>query len=186
MNWHMLHFSGIQCKPLPEQLFSFADAYLESAETLCEKLCTDGDHATYAHGAVVMSLTFHSLELFIKGAILLKVPTEQFGGRSGHDLDHLMKRYKKLYPGKNLGFDVPFRRHLPETEGMDPRVAEELVSYVRKQSQDMPEDQLHRYPASLQGETWNAVLGFEPNSFLFTIQGIKKDLSKVKSLLQGG
>ena len=46
MNWHMLHFNDLQCKPLPDQLFSFAGAYLESAETLCKKLCTDVDYSS--------------------------------------------------------------------------------------------------------------------------------------------
>lgn len=96
MYLRMLHFSDLQCMPIPEQLFAFSDAYLQSADILCATLCNSVDRATYAHGAVIMSLTFHALELFLKAAILQKAPMEVFGGRMGHDLDHLYKRYSDL------------------------------------------------------------------------------------------
>lgn len=183
MPWHMLHFSDLQLKSVPEQLFLFADANIESADTLCANLCADTDRATYAHGAVIQSLAFHSLELFLKGAILLKVPTEQFCGRSGHDLDQLAQRYANLYPGNDFSFDIPFRQ-LPDTHGMDPRIAQEIVTYAREQNQKTPVDQLHRYPINQQGKSWNTVLGFEPNSFHCTIQKLKCEFARIKSRLQ--
>lgn len=173
----MLHFSDLQRKPVPEQLLSFADAYLESASVLCERVCTEPQHATYAHGAVIMSLTFHSLELFLKAAILRKVPAEKL---AGHDLELLEKRYSNLYPEKKHTFDIPFKRQAPDTQGLSPQIAEELLAYVRQQNKNMPEDQLHRYPISAQGETWNPPLGFEPHSFHRVIQGLKSDFARLK------
>ena len=186
MSWHMLHFSDLQRKPVSDQLFLFADAYLESADSLCAVLCKNVDAATYAHGAVIMSLTFHALELFLKSAILRKVPTETFAGRAGHDLTNLHKRYTNLYPGNAMHFAIPFKRELPDTKELDPQVAEELLAYVCEQNKNMPEDQLHRYPISVDGKEWKAALGFEPNSFRMTILQLRSELAAVKVRIQGG
>lgn len=186
MPWRMLHFSDLQRKSAPDQLFAFAHANLESAESLCVKLTAETAGATYAHGAVILSLTFHALELFLKAAILQKNPAEKFGGRSGHDLTHLSTRYANLHPGKEMSFHIPFTRQLPDTQGLNPEVAEELTAYVREQEKKMPEDQLHRYPIGIDGETWDAAFGFEPNSFLVTIQQLQRDFAAIKPRIQGG
>ena len=186
MPWHMLHFSDLQRKSVPDQLFAFAQANLESAESLCLKLTAETAAATYAHGAVILSLTFHSLELFLKAAILQRIPAEKFGGRSGHDLTHLSKRFSDLYPEKEMSFHIPFMRQLPDTQGLDPEVIEELIACVRAQEKKMPEDQLHRYPTGVDGKTWNAGFGFEPNSFLVTIHQLQRDCAAVKPRVQGG
>ena len=91
---------------------------------------------TYAHGAVILSLTFHGCELFLKAAILQKVPTEQFSGNTGHNLEHLSKRYANLFPGKAWALDLPFRHHPPELDGLDPRIAEELKTIIREQQRE--------------------------------------------------
>ncbi len=143
---HMLHFSDLQ-QSVPEQLFAFAEAYLDSAEILCEKLCTKADNSSYAHGAVVMSLAFHSLELFFKSGILRMHPSEQFAGKAGHDLDGLSQRYFKLYPKKEFQFEVPFRSEFPEF--VDFMTSEELGALralVGKHKSRAPEDQRHRTP----------------------------------------
>lgn len=182
MHWHLLHFGDLQRKSVPEQLFAFADAYLESAGVLCERLCTEAEHSTYAHGAVIMSLTFHSQELFLKAAISLKAPDERYG----HDLDQLANRYSNLYPGKKYGLDVRFRCPAPDTDGMEPSVAAELLAYDRQRRKEMPENELHRYPISKKDRPWNAALGFEPNSFYSEIQRIKSDFARIRSHLLGG
>jgi hypothetical protein len=92
MKRNLLHFSEMQTQTVPAQPTTYASAYLDSARVLCEKICSDDQPVNYAHGAVVMSLTFHSLELFFKGAIVRLSPEERFGGRAGHDLDMLADR----------------------------------------------------------------------------------------------
>src|SRR5437016_3266766 len=109
MPLQMLHFSDLQRLPVPKQFFAFSDAYLDSAESLCDALCTASKSATYAHGAAVMSLTFHSIELFLKAAILQKAPSEQFSGSGGHDLGQLYERYTQLNPDEGYAFDFPFK-----------------------------------------------------------------------------
>jgi hypothetical protein len=186
MPWQMLHFSDIQHKPIPDQLLAFSNANLESADFLCMSICNATETATYAHGAVVMSLTFHALELFLKAAILRKAPTESFSGRAGHDLEHLYKRYSNLYPGAAMQFSMPFRRKGPDTSTLDPQVAKELLTYIDKQRKAMPEDQLHRYPINVEGEEWQALLAFEPHSFSNTLKTLKNELHALKSRIQVG
>ncbi len=183
----MLHFSDLQQQPVHEQLLAFAAAYLDSAETLCESLCANLDHANHAHGAVVMSLAFHSLKLFFKGSILQRNADEQFSGKSGHDLDALAKRYLKLFPKKEFWFEVPFRLEFAVVVGK--MAAEELaafLAYVEKQGKRMPEDQRHRYPTGIDGKTWDGAFGFEPYMFLVTLRELHRVYARVRSLLNAG
>ena len=186
MSWHMVHFSDLQRLTTPAQFFAFSEAYLESAESLCGNLCAKDAGMTYAHGAVILSLTFHSCELFLKAAILQKVPTEQFSGNTGHNLEHLSKRYANLFPGKAWALDLPFRRHPADLDGLDPRIAEELKTFVREREKAVPEDQLHRYPTNIQGQPWDVLLGFEPNSFRLESARIKCEFKRLKNELQHG
>jgi len=173
--WRMLHFSDVQQQPNHEQLFAFADAYLDSAQALCARLCSDEEKVGYAHGAVVMSLAFHSLELFFKGGILRMQPAERFGGKAGHDLDMLSKRYFELYPKREFQFDVPFSSQFPDVIG--DMTAEEITAFkahIEDLNKRAPEDQRHRYPIGINGKTWEGAFGFEPSSFLLTLKELQQ------------
>jgi hypothetical protein len=187
MSWHMLHFSDLQRQPLPAQLLDFAIANLDSAEALCEEIRREPHTKTYAHGSVVMSLTFHSLELYFKGGILKQAPNEQFGGRSGHDLDVLSRRFFKLNPKKEFQFEVPFRREAAEPVGeLTPEDIAELKAYAAEYKLKVPEDQRHRYPMDTEGNAWEGVFGFEPNSFVCTIRELNEIYARTIPVLKAG
>ena len=188
MAWRMLHFSDLQQQAVHVQLLAFADAYLDSAEVLCVRLCSNPERATYAHGAVAMSLAFHSLELFFKAGILRLHPEEQFGGRSGHDLDALAKRFFRLYPKKEFKFDVPFRRELPEVVvGINEDELAALRAYMEERGRQVPEDQRHRYPIDVEGTPWKeANFGFEPNIFLGTLRELQAVYARLRPLFDSG
>lgn len=184
MPWHMLHFSDLQRQPLHVQMLSFAGAYLDAAEVQCGSLCRGAESANYAHGAVIMSLTFHSLELFFKAGILKLFPEEQFAGKSGHDLDALSNRFFKLHPKKEFQFEVPFRNETPEA--VDEMSSDELAAlraYAEEHNKRVPEDQLHRYPIDVQGKSWEGVFGFEPNSFMRVLKELQYVYARVRPLL---
>ena len=90
---------------IPQQFIAFADAYLDSAERLCKVLKISTRKASYERGAVVLYLTFHSVELFLKAAILKKSPNEKLH----HNIEHYGRRYRNLYPGKKYNLDIPFQ-----------------------------------------------------------------------------
>ncbi|SEG17102.1 hypothetical protein [Nitrosomonas ureae] len=184
MTWQMLYFSELQQLPVHKQMLAFSGAYLDSAEVLCNSLCSDKERANYAHGSVVMSLAFHSLELFFKGCILRSFPAEQFSGKAGHDLDALSKRFFKLYPKKEFQFEVPFRHETPEIVGeMASNELAQLLAYIEEHKRKAPEDQRHRYPTSVSGKTWDGAFGFEPNSFLVTLRELQQVYAHIQSLL---
>lgn len=185
MPWHMLNFSELQRQPLHVQILSFAGAYLDAAELQCASLCQNVKNANYAHGAVVMSLTFHSLELFFKAGILKLNPNEQFAGNSGHDLDALSKRFFNLYPKREFQFEVPFRNELPrEIDGMRSDEIVTLRAYAAERKKAAPEDQRHRYPIDVHGRSWRGAFGFEPNTFMRTLKDLQAIFIRVRPLLE--
>ncbi|HLX81917.1 MAG TPA: hypothetical protein VKS43_15170 [Burkholderiales bacterium] len=180
----MLHFSDLQRQPLHVQLLSFAGAYLDSAETLCLNLCRKARSSNYAHGAVVMSLTFHSLELFFKAGIVKVLPKERFAGKAGHDLDALSKRFFKLYPKKEFQFEVPFRDEpAVVVGGLSSDELATLRSHAKDYKRRVPEDQRHRYPTDGYGKSWQGAFGFEPNSFVPELIELQRVYARVRPLL---
>jgi hypothetical protein len=185
MSWKMYVLSDLQRLSIPDQLFHFSQANLDSAEMLCLAMCGNNQVATYAHGAVIQSLTFHALELFLKAAILRSEPTATFGGPTGHDLTLLYNRYKGLYPEKCMQFDAPFMSgplDANDLVGLDQNIIDELVKSDRERKKDKV-DQLHRYPIDMKGNEWKSLFGFEPNSFGLRIKQIQSDLSAVKAVI---
>jgi hypothetical protein len=80
MTWNMLLFSEIEALPKSRQFLAYSDAYLGSAELLCHRIAASPAEATYAKGSVIMYLTFHGTELFLKAAILEKSQATSFRG----------------------------------------------------------------------------------------------------------
>ena len=186
MTWHMVHFSEIESLRASLQFLSFSEAYLESAGRLCDALATSPAESSYPKGAVVLSLTFHGIELFLKAAILEKVSNEQFSGNVGHDLDHLHKRYANLYHGKKYAFEVPFRNEEVVLVNADPRILEELKLRIAEHKRATPADQLHRYPRDIEGNPWEGFFSFEASSFVGAISKVKQDIARLKELIFNG
>ena len=146
MEYRMVHFSEIGSLSASLQFFSFSEAHLYSAANLCSILASSPSESTYSRGAVVLSLTFHGIELFLKSAILGKPPDEKFGGKAGHDVETLGKRYANLYPGKIFEFEIPFGTEEVELVEPDPRVVDELKTFIAEHKKATPPDQQNRYP----------------------------------------
>lgn len=157
---------------VPQQFIAFADAYLDSAERLCKVLRISTRKATYERGAVVLYLTFHSVELFLKAAILEQFPNEKLH----HNIEHYNKRYRNLYPKKKYILDIPFQtKYL----GFEPPEIKKL-----KKSQPSQE-QINRYPIDKNGKKWNGAFAFDPDSFLREIYRLKSDFTRLKNLIFG-
>ena len=186
MTYQMVHFLEIGSLHTSMQFLSFSEAYLYSAAHLCSVLVASPSESTYPRGAVVLSLTFHGIELFLKAAILEKVSDEQFKGNSGHDLEQLSKRYTNLYPGKKLAFEIPFRTEEADLVDPDPRVVEELKTFITEHKNATPADQINRYPCDTEGRTWNGIYAFEPTTFSSVITKVQQDVTRLKELIFNG
>lgn len=179
----MVHFSEIGSLRPSLQFLAFSDAYLESAGRLCDVLDAHPTQSNYPKGAVVLSLAFHGIELFLKAAILEKAPNEQFGGTVGHNLEHLGKRYANLCSGKKYAFDIPFRDEEILLVDPDPRVVEELKIAIAEHNRATPTDQLHRYPRDIQGNAWEGFYSFDATSFAPVISRVQEDISRLRKLI---
>lgn len=183
MNYQMVHFSEIGSLRTSLQFLSFSEAYLYSAAYLCSALAASPLESTYSRGTVVLSLSFHGIELFLKAAILEKSPDEQFGGKAGHELESLAKRYATLYPGKKFTFEVPFRTEEIDFFEPDPPIIEKSKAFISAHKKANPDDQLNRYPRDTKGNPWNGIYAFEPNTFLSVIDKTKQDVARLKELI---
>jgi len=184
IQWNLLHFAELQRLPVPLQLATFADAYLTSANQLCLGLSQAPSGANYSHGAVVMSLAFHAQELLLKAAILAKSPLTKFRGRRGHDLKHLHDQYSNLYPGNSLQIDLLFQHTLPEMGEVDPQIVQELHAYIAEQAELVPEDQRHRYPTGLDGQTWAGGYAFDASEFLSELSAFRQQFDRLVTVLR--
>lgn len=183
MTWHMVHFSELESLRASLQFLAFSEAYLEAAKQLCGALAACPADSSFPKGAVVMSVTLHGIELFLKAAILEKAPTEQFSGNVGHDLERLHKRYANLYPGKKYAFEAPFRTEELVLGDPDPHIIEDLKRRLAEHKRATPADQLHRYPRDSAGNLWEGFYSFEASSFAGEIGQVQKDILRLKDII---
>ena len=79
---------------------------------------------------------YHSVELFLKAAVLRRLPEIKLH----HDIEDLKSEYDRLYPGPGYAFEMPFKA---EILGFD---EEEVAERKKDLKKRMPPDQLNRYP----------------------------------------
>lgn len=65
----MAHSDSLRARRTSAQFHELALAYLSSAEYLCDGVGNDDLPDEFGTGLVVLSLTHHGVELFLKGAI---------------------------------------------------------------------------------------------------------------------
>lgn len=136
----------------PKRYFEFSKAYIQASIDVCDRMINDDDRGTWPNASVALMLAAHSVELFLKGAILNK---EQKAW--GHTLEELNSRYHDIYTEKELKFNCPFRTEYIEiTEN-------EKNSLKNKEPQPSI---LFRYPVKEHGVEWNGIRGFLPTDFI--------------------
>jgi hypothetical protein len=166
---HMLTNSQLRSLPLPKQLESLAQAYLESAQSLCDTLADNPQSASFEKGAVVLYLAAHAVELFLKGGILRKAPNESLG----HNLEHIYNRYRALLPAKRFAFtSMPFATYYPGMTSQE-------IAEVKRQQPDPNE--LYRYAMNKTGEPWQAAIGFEASSFSRSLATLHEDFRRISA-----
>jgi hypothetical protein len=151
--WNLLTNSSLLGLSSPRHIELFAIAYLESAQSLCRDLVELPENACFEKGSVVLFLSAHAVELFLKGAFLLKAQNESFG----HDLDHIYDRYKALFPAKRFAFtNMPFvAAYIGMTKQQIAKISHKRVD----------PSEIYRHTQDKTGVQWQALLGFEVNSF---------------------
>jgi hypothetical protein len=143
----------------PDRYFCFAEAYLQASIGTCHRMKDHESQRTWPNASVALMLAAHSVELFLKGAILRK-------GKDvarGHKLEDLDEDYRAAYPEVRFAFERPFKTQylgFTETE----------IEMVKKTG-PIPSIQF-RYPVSKPGVEWQGVHAFEPNKFLTILEDL--------------
>lgn len=119
-------------------------------------------------------LSAHSVELFLKAAILQRNPTADVWARK-HNLENLVSDFYSCFVDPAFEWDIPFKTEYP----LDLDEAEISALKAGKTQPSI----LYRYPVGKEGTEWQGAYGFEPNSFLLLLDGVKTDFARIRSLL---
>ncbi len=121
---------------------------------------------TWPNACVALMLAAHSVELFLKGAILGK----KEGNAWGHTLAENEAAYRADYADLKFHFEVPFRT---EYLGMTETEIEALKKHAPQPSI------LFRYPVRKPGTEWEGLHAFEPCEFLGILDALNKDYTRL-------
>ncbi len=154
---------------------------------LTTALAHDSTDATFADGSVTLSLAFHSVELFLKGAILSVEAEESFRGSTGHDLVQLERRYRNLFPGDAFRLEIPFRQEAAKLVDPNPDLERQLAAAMEEHRKQVPQDQFLRYPADRNGTPWEDVAailyGYDARLLLPALKRLSEDYRRIEALL---
>lgn len=160
-NWQIAHLSE------PKRFVLYAHAYLNAAQLSCEQMAADATEGTWPNAAVVLMLAAHSVELFLKGAILCRDTQAEVGN---HRIDQLTEKYDRLYPEPAFEFDVPFHTEYAT-------FSEEEIQVLKK-SEPVPSI-LFRYPVRKQGVEWQGIHAFEVDGFLRILSNLRSSYDRI-------
>lgn len=160
-NWEIAHVSE------PQKYVLYAHAYLHSAVVSCEDMAAHDSHRTWPNAAVVLMLSAHSVELFLKGAVLRRDNDAEV---HGHRIDLLTDKYRELYAEPGFEFDVPFR-----TEYLS--FSEEEIQALKK-TEPVPSI-VFRYPVMKHGVEWQGVHAFEADGFLRILSYLRSAYERI-------
>jgi hypothetical protein len=144
-----------------ERFFHLAQAYVDSSRHLFKSLI---DHslvpATYSHAQAAAFLFEHSIELFLKGAIIQAGK----GPAKTHYLEQLHNEFKNLYQGKQFEFEGKIQ----EAVKTDPQ---------------RPIGEYCRYPLNNSGELWPGNRHFTLEIWLEQVELFQKDFERLIPLV---
>ena len=147
--------------PDPDHWFLLADAYLDTCHfTLSSMIKKDIDD-TFHHCKVVVSLFEHSVELFLKGAIVQEKKEVQ----THHRIDEIYKQYVNLYPGAKYEFTG------------------KIEEFVRPMPQ-APVNEYARYPVMKDGQAWSGNTRIDIVIYYIEASKFMNDYSRLKPLIK--
>lgn len=135
-----------------EEYFALAKSYINASHKLCQSIIDGSFDNTHTNSMVIMSLSCHSYELFLKGSIIYKSQNVT----KSHRVDQLIKQYNVLYPDN--------RDKLPHLFNVTNLTDKEELTEEGFQCFD----QSFRYTRDRKGNPWVGGQGF--NASLYVTQ----------------
>ena len=174
MDYRMAVDSELLELSIPERFFAYAEAYCNGAKALTEQMASDADQSNWPNAAVVLMLSVHSVELFLKGALFQNDSKAKI---NHHNIDALFDLYCQEFSGNEYSFDMPFKT---EYLGM----SETEIEILNKQHKSPAPSVLYRYPtASGEQEEWEGAYGLEASSFLPVLSQLSDDFKRLRECI---
>lgn len=139
---------------VPERYFAYAESYGGGAQSITEKMLDVESESNWPNAAVVLMLSAHSVELFLKGAIFKNDALAKVGH---HNIEELYEIYCSIYTTDEFNFDMPLKT---EYLGM----SEAKIMALKKSKPPTP-SVLYRYPTASGNKEWEGAFGFEASYF---------------------
>jgi hypothetical protein len=183
----MLTLSDIGHLPVPDQLFSYATAYLSASVVLCTKMKNDSTCCTWPNAAVVLLLAAHAIELFLKGVLLKRNVAVMDVQACKHSIDQLSAKYRETFQEESFTWEIPFTAALTKTEW----IARQKLLNPDGTGGDLKDflaasaapSVLYRYPVDRDWNDWEVACGLEPTSFLPRLYQIESDFKRIRDQL---
>jgi len=169
MNYTMVVDSELLKLGIPDRFFEYSESYGNGAKALVEKMATDNSQATWPNAAVVLMLSVHSVELFLKGAIFIDNSKANI---NHHNIESLFEMYCQIYKEEKYNFDMPFKT---EYLGM----SEAEIEVLKENKRPTP-SVLYRYPTASGEAEWEGAYGFEVSSFVPVIFQLLEDYRRLR------
>jgi len=163
--------SKMNALTVPERFSAYAHAYLRAASRMCQHINRDPLQYGFPDASVVLLLATHSVELFLKGAILKRNPCAQVGHHRLTDLHH---EFDRLFPEPECRWELPF-----ETEYIGFTEMETALLSKR----DTPPSIRFRYPTNSEKKPWSGIHVFQPEMFARTLMELEQAYAKIEKIL---
>lgn len=150
--------------PAWDRCYWLSRSYIEASSHLCTSMLNSEYSNQYSSSRVVLHLARQGLELFLKASILAATGLTEL---PGHNLVHLLKSYRRYYPGDEFYLIVPARFALREDDDLFQRELDVFHSTL---------DQRYRYPVDRKGKDFAVREIFDPREFLREIDELSSNL----------
>jgi HEPN domain-containing protein len=144
-----------------DRFFHLARAYLDCSGHLFRSLNDKSLKRTFSHAQSAAFLFEHSVELFLKGAIIQALKRVA----NTHDLEHLYNEFRNLYPGKKFNFTA-------------------RIDEVVTKDQARPYAEYSRYPIDTSGKLWPGNSHFDFDIWLKQLELFKKEYERLIPLVK--
>ena len=172
MTYDFISNSEIEGINAPEKFYVYATSYLNSAILLNQNIIANKDERHWGSSAVVLHLSAHAMELFLKFAIYTHSIDSEI---EHHDIEELYDQYNGIYNDSTHKLHMPFL-----TEHI--LLSSETIEEERKKSKRTISTRSvrYRYPMKTVKKEWHSTEAFEPSWFLQTLDQMKSDFSRIR------
>lgn len=172
MSDRLISDASIKGLPIGLRFIEYANAYLSAAQSLCALMEHQESTRTWPNASVVLMLSAHAVELFIKGMVLSRDGNIVL---DGHNLESLNAVYFEHFPEASFHWAMPFKTSYVGFE-------EAEIAELRRQQ--TAHSVLYRYPVARGGGEWNGVYGLVPGTFSSVLSQVARDFQRLRDQLQ--